>query len=304
MISAGFSASRVKEVLNRDGARVRLFLESLYQGRDLPRGLREAMEYSLLAGGKRLRPVLCLSSARLFGLGTEQVLPFAGALECIHTYSLIHDDLPAMDDDDLRRGRPSNHKAFGEATAILAGDGLLTDAFGLMAACADLGVAAERLLRAMAMAAEAAGSSGMVGGQYLDMLYTARPDVSIEQVAAMQLGKTGAMMRLACEAGALLAGADEKNLETMRAYGTAFGAAFQICDDILDETGSEAELGKPVGSDSGLAKNTYPSLLGLEASRDLALQQVQTAIQALQHLDGEEADMLRGLAAHIVNRVR
>lgn len=304
MTGDSFSSQQVKTFLTRDAARVRLLLESIYQGRNLPQGLREAMEYSLLSGGKRIRPVLCLTSARLFGLSTEQALPFAGALECIHTYSLIHDDLPAMDDDDLRRGRPSSHKAFGEATAILAGDGLLTDAFGLMTGCAELGVPAENVLRAVALAAEAAGSVGMVGGQYLDMLFTARPDVSIEQVADMQAGKTGAMLRLACEAGAVLAGADEAGLAAMRAYGAAFGAAFQITDDILDETGNEAELGKAVGRDAALAKNTYPALLGLEASRARAMEHIQTARQSLQAFSGDEAAMLRGLAGYLANRVR
>ncbi|MDR0338793.1 MAG: polyprenyl synthetase family protein [Desulfovibrio sp.] len=297
----------IKQALAERAARVEAWLAGRLAGESAPEGLRRAMEYSLLAGGKRIRPVLCLVSAELFGLERDRAMPFACALECIHTYSLIHDDLPAMDDDDLRRGLPSCHKAFDEATAILAGDGLLTGAFGLMTRC-DL--PPDRLLRTVALAAEAAGSAGMVGGQYLDIRFTGQKNVSLEEVAAMQAMKTGAMLRLACEAGAVLAGADEAGVSAMRVYGQAVGAAFQITDDILDETGSEAELGKPVGSDRDLRKNTYPAVLGLAASREAALRHVDDAVRIVRTIrdmlpvPAAEAALLEGLAAYIIKRVR
>lgn len=328
------SEREVRAGLKSEAAVVEAWLASCLRRENVPPGLVKAMEYSLLAGGKRIRPVLCLLSARLCGLDPAAILPFAGALECIHTYSLIHDDLPAMDDDDLRRGRPSNHKRFDEATAILAGDGLLTDAFALMASVAEphilagelaqldivpedqaldtaakvlrapaVNIPASRALRAIILVAEAAGSPGMVGGQYLDMQYTARSDVTLEELAAMHAMKTGAMLRVACEAGAVLAGADREELDALTAYGTAVGAAFQITDDILDETGDEATLGKPVGSDAARNKCTYPSLLGLEKSRDLAAAHAEKATRALQGYTGSAAALLRGLAAYIVNRV-
>ena len=293
----------VKTRLKEEAAAVGHWLAGALRDKGLPPGLQAAMEYSLLAGGKRIRPVLCLTAARLFGLEQALTMPFAGALECIHTYSLIHDDLPAMDDDDLRRGRPSNHKQFDEATAILAGDGLLTDAFALMASCAGGAVPAERVLRALSLAAVAAGSPGMVGGQFLDMEYTAREGVSLEELAAMHTMKTGALLRAACECGAVLAGADEPAVAALAAYGRSIGAAFQITDDILDETGTEEELGKPVGSDAAQHKNTYPSLLGLEKSRAMAISHTDAAIQALSAFSAPEAALLRGLAVYIVNRV-
>ena len=293
----------VKTRLAEAAGTVDAWLQGALRRQGVPEGLLAAMEYSLLAGGKRIRPVLCLISSELCGLAREAVMPYAAALECIHTYSLVHDDLPAMDDDDLRRGRPSNHKQFDEATAILAGDGLLTDAFALMIACADNGVPADRVLQAVALAARAAGSSGMVGGQFLDMQYTAARGVSIEELSGMHAMKTGAMLRLPCEAGAVLAGADVKYRKALVAYGNAVGAAFQITDDVLDEVGSEAELGKPVGSDAAKNKNTYPSLLGLEKSRVMAMSYADAAIESLQDFRSPAADLLRGLAGYIVNRL-
>jgi geranylgeranyl diphosphate synthase type II len=296
-------AREVKQRLQQEAALVEDWLGAALRGKGAPAGLLAAMEYSLLAGGKRIRPVLCLVSARLCGLDSAPALPFACALECIHTYSLIHDDLPALDNDDLRRGRPSSHKQFDEATAILAGDGLLTDAFTLMAATADHGIPAGRVLDALALVARAAGSPGMVGGQYLDMQYTAREGVTLDELAAMQAMKTGAMLQAACEGGAALAGADEETRTALRRYGAALGAAFQIADDILDVTGEEKNLGKAVGSDAALGKNTYPSLVGLEESRARALAYAQKAIDTLRAREGDAADLLRGLAAYAANRV-
>ena len=266
--------------------------------------LMEAMRYSLLAGGKRLRPVLCITCAGLFGLEARAVMPFAAAIECIHSYSLIHDDLPAMDDDDLRRGKPSNHKQFGEATAILAGDALLTDAFALMCAVgnneeADPG----RALRAIYIMAVAAGSSGMVGGQFMDMLFTAHKNTSLENVAKIQAGKTGALIAAACLCGAVLAGADQPQCEKIEAYGREFGQAFQIVDDILDETGDTAILGKPAGSDAARGKSTYPVLLGIEKSRVVAEEHAAKALAAIAGFDGVSAVFLRELVQYILERV-
>ena len=297
--------SEVKTAVALEGKIIEAWLTGCLHGGALPPGLRSAMEYSLLAGGKRLRPILCVVSARLFGLEGETALPFAAAIECIHTYSLIHDDLPAMDNDDLRRGKPSNHKQFDEATAILAGDALLTDAFSFMAGVQE--IPAQRVLRALALVAEAAGSGGMVGGQFLDMHYTGAAlqgkTITLEQLAAMHAMKTGALLRCPCEAGAVLAGAPEEAVQAMRQYGTSLGAAFQITDDILDETGTEETLGKPVGSDKDMGKTTYPSLLGLEHSKRLATEHAAAATQALAPFTGPEAALLRGLAEYVINRV-
>jgi geranylgeranyl diphosphate synthase type II len=267
-----------------------------------PETLVVPMEYSLLAGGKRLRPALCLAFAEMHGQSPEAVLPFAAAFELIHTYSLIHDDLPAMDDDDLRRGRPSCHKAYGEAEAILAGDALLTEAFGIMAETAP--AAPEKaVLSAIAEAAFAAGSAGMVGGQMLDMDYTGKTDVTLAQVAAMQAKKTGALIRAACVCGAVLAQAPPGEVDRAAAYGRSLGAAFQIADDILDVTGDEKTIGKPVGSDQAAGKNTFPSLTGLSRSREMALAEADAAVSAVAGHDGDAARFLRELARYVVDRV-
>ena len=266
-----------------------------------PQGLREAMRYSLDAGGKRIRPVLCLSVAELFGAAAEEVAPFACAIECIHTYSLIHDDLPAMDDDDLRRGKPSNHKAFGEATAILSGDALLADAFLAMTELPT--IPAGRIVAAIAEVARAAGSQGMAGGQFLDMLYTNARGISLKELAGMHAMKTGALLAAPCVAGALLAGAGPAEVERVRQFGRELGVAFQIADDILDETGTEQELGKPVGSDAAKNKTTYPSLVGIEESRRMAREKAAGAQAALTPFDGPEAEFLRELANYVVERV-
>ena len=294
----------VKAELAKRAAEVESYLSDCLRGRDIPERLLASMEYSLHAGGKRLRPALVLTFARLFGACGAKIMPFAAALELIHTYSLIHDDLPAMDDDDLRRGKPSNHKKFDEATAILAGDGLLTEAFSLMFSCADEGnVPAPRLVRAAQAVATAAGSGGMVGGQALDMEYTARQGVSLTELRGMHAMKTGALITAACVAGALLAGAEPPLVRRAREYGVNVGAAFQIADDILDVVGDTKTLGKPAGSDERQGKTTYPSLLGLEESKALAVQRSAAAIQALAGLEGAEAEFLRALALYIVERV-
>ena len=297
----------VKERLAAMAAEVEVYVRERFgvrmRERGVPEGLLASMEYSLLAGGKRLRPALCLTFAELFGTERASVMPFAAGFELIHTYSLIHDDLPPMDNDDMRRGRPSNHKVFGEAGAILSGDGLLTEAFGCMArACP--AVPADRVLVALAEAVRAAGPAGMVGGQVLDMEYTAKTGVDLPAVARMQALKTGALLTASCVCGAVLAGADPAGVDRARRYGAAVGAAFQIVDDILDEVGDAATLGKPVGSDRDQGKNTYPSLIGLDASRRLAEERVAEAVAALDGHDGPAAVLLRDLARYIVERVQ
>ncbi|MFV0421355.1 polyprenyl synthetase family protein [Oleidesulfovibrio sp.] len=296
------SAHVMKERLKAEALEVEAYLGQCLKGRGIPCHLLESMDYSLLAGGKRLRPVLCLTTAGLFGLPREVAMPFAASIELIHTYSLIHDDLPAMDDDDLRRGMPSNHKKFDEATAILAGDGLLTEAFCLMASVG-AHVEPARVLAGIATVAAAAGAGGMVGGQVLDMDYTGRSDVSLDMLRGMHAMKTGALIRCACLAGAQLAGASEEDQQLIARYGEGIGSAFQIVDDILDEIGDEATLGKPVGSDREQGKNTYPSMLGLNESKALAQQQVDAAIECLNSFDGENVLFLRTVAQYIVDRV-
>ena len=292
--------SGVKTELARRAARVEAFLQGCLHEDGLPGDLAEAMRYSLMAGGKRLRPVLCLTWAGLFGLDADAAMPFAAGFELIHTYSLVHDDLPAMDDDDLRRGKPSNHKAFGEAMAILAGDGLLTRAFGLMASVD--AVPAERVLRAMRTAAWGAGPAGMVGGQVLDMAHTGT-QADLATMQRMHAMKTGALITSACLTGAELAGASRADLDRAREYGTKVGLAFQIVDDILDVVGDTAVLGKPAGSDQDHGKATYPGLLGLEESRGRADAAAEAAQAALAPYDGPHAEFLRDLARYIVVRM-
>ncbi|WP_296303574.1 polyprenyl synthetase family protein [uncultured Desulfovibrio sp.] len=289
----------MKGLLKERGAQVETWLASCLDGRELPPRLKDSMLYSLQAGGKRLRPVLCMSTAAMCGLAPERVLPFAGAIEMVHTYSLIHDDLPAMDDDDLRRGKPSNHKAFDEATAILAGDGLLTDAFYVMSG---LDLPAERVLAALREFSLAAGSSGMVGGQEWDMIFTGMESISLDQLRLMHAMKTGAILRASCVCGALLAGADAGALKAIGDFGAALGVAFQIADDILDVVSDTETLGKPAGSDEEQGKNTYPKLVGLDKSRELARGYADSAQAALSRFEGREAAFLAALADYTVNR--
>lgn len=298
----------VKEQLAQRAETVESFLSGCMKDRGIPVRLLKSMEYSLLAGGKRLRPVLVLSWATMLApddadMG-DKVMPFAASLECIHTYSLIHDDLPAMDDDDLRRGKPSNHKQFDEATAILAGDGLLTEAFGLMSAASIVkGLPADRVLRAIYVLATAAGSGGMVGGQVVDMEFTGRDDVPLEELREMHAMKTGALITAACECGAILSGADESDIDNAREFGKSVGVAFQIVDDVLDVVSDTETLGKPAGSDEEMGKSTYPSLIGLEKSKQLASQHIDTALKYLSNCTGPEKEFLEHLARYIVDRV-
>lgn len=273
-------------------------LATLFGDGATPPLLAASMDYSLMAGGKRLRPVLCLAWAQIVGGDAARMLDFACAIECIHTYSLIHDDLPAMDNDDLRRGKPSNHKKFDEATAILAGDGLLTEAFAL---AASLDLPPERVLRAIFHLSTAAGPRGMVGGQILDMGLTGK-SASLAQLREMHAKKTGALIESSCVTGCILGGGSARQEAQASEYGRAIGLAFQVTDDILDVVGDEAQLGKPVGSDEAQGKSTYPALLGIEQSRLLARESVTQAVAALDGFGHPQADFLRAVALYILDR--
>jgi geranylgeranyl diphosphate synthase type II len=258
----------------------------------------EAMRYSLFAGGKRFRPILCLAAAEAVGEEIEAAMPAACALEMIHTYSLIHDDLPAMDDDDLRRGKPTSHVVFGEAIAILAGDGLLTEAFVLLGDYHTL--LPERALKLIGVIARAASYRGMVGGQVVDMLSQNKP-ADLETVQQMHSRKTAALISAAAEAGALAGRGTDDQVEALARYGRAIGLAFQIADDILDIEGDTEVLGKTAGSDVARGKVTYPAAVGLEGSRQAARELVQDALAALERFD-QRADPLRALAKYIITR--
>lgn len=265
-----------------------------------PAVLHQAMRYSVFAGGKRLRPILFLGSIEALGKEISSFLSFACALELIHTYSLIHDDLPAMDDDDLRRGLPTCHIKFGEAQAILAGDALLTYAFNLMIKTQKNGIEAERLLLAIDEVAYSAGLKGMIVGQVVDIESENR-DINLDELQYIHLNKTGALFRAALRSGGILGGATEFQLKKLTEFAEQFGLAFQITDDILDVIGDEAKLGKPTGSDSRKSKATYPTLLGLEQSKKLAREAVEKAVQSLDCFDSK-ADPLREIAYLLVNR--
>ena len=269
-------------------------------GAACPTRLAAAMRYSVLAGGKRLRPVLALMAAEACGADPVVALPAACALELVHTYSLVHDDLPSMDDDDLRRGRPTCHKAFDEATAVLAGDALLTLAFEVVAGRVR---PAEAAARSVLVLAEAAGPAGMVGGQMADLLAEGRADGTASALEAIHRRKTGALLRAALRLGALSAGADDATFKALDEYGQGVGLAFQIVDDLLDVQGDEAKLGKRVGKDSALGKWTYPGFLGVEGSRERARQVASDAAAALAPL-GDRADRLRALALDLLERDR
>lgn len=267
-----------------------------------PHSLHKSMRYSVFAGGKRVRPILMLAACQAVGGDTEKAIPAACAMEMIHTYSLIHDDLPAMDDDDFRRGNPTNHKVFGEAIAILAGDALLTEAFKLMSdpRHAD-GIDPAARLAVIREIAVCAGSHGMVGGQVVDMESEGKPDIDLPTVQYIHTHKTGALIKASVVAGALMGGADQQKLAAITRYGEAAGLAFQIADDILDIEGTTEEIGKDAGSDQARGKATYPAVMGLAAAKEEATAMMDEAMRALE-IFGSEADPLREIAAYIVKR--
>ena len=273
-------------------------VKELNEANPLDKTLCESMKYSLMAGGKRLRPILVMAAADAVGAKGTDYLTTGCAMEMIHTYSLIHDDLPAMDDDDYRRGKLTNHRVYGAGMATLAGDALLTLAFEVM--LRQQGVSADTLVRVVREISTAAGPDGMVGGQALDM-ESEDKQISMETMKNIHLGKTGALFRAAIRSGAILGGASEEALAALTVYADNFGLAFQITDDILDVIGDESVIGKPVGSDEKNHKSTYVTLTSLEEAQKLAQDAVDTAIDALK-IFGGEADFLRELVAYLVKR--
>ncbi|MBO8168207.1 MAG: polyprenyl synthetase family protein [Thermoanaerobacteraceae bacterium] len=273
----------------------------LPQPDEAPETLCEAMRYSVFAGGKRLRPILVMAAAEAVGKDKELVLPTACALEFIHTYSLIHDDLPAMDDDDLRRGKPTCHKVYGEAMAILAGDALLTRAFEVISKNREVpGVDDAAVVRVIQIVAHGAGCSGMVGGQVADLEAEGKT-ADKDTMLYIHANKTGALFKAALCAGAVLAGADEEAIAALERYGEQFGLAFQITDDILDVEGKTELIGKPVGSDTKNQKATYPSIYGLEKSYRMAEESVAQAVDALRNFS-HKAEPLRQIARYLLTR--
>jgi farnesyl diphosphate synthase len=259
----------------------------------------QAMRYSVLAPGKRLRAVMALASARLFGVARRGALQVAAAIEMVHAYSLIHDDLPGMDNSDLRRGRPTNHKKFDEATAILAGDGLLTMAFEVLVNPDTHGDPAVRCELVGALA-NAAGAAGMVGGQMIDLIAEKQP-LDIAAITRLQRMKTGALIAFACESGAILGKAANEARAALRGYAHDLGLAYQIADDLLDVEGSADDIGKPVGADAAAGKATFVSILGVERARAQAELLVRQAIAHLELFE-EKAELLRQVARYVVNR--
>jgi len=266
----------------------------------------KAMRYSLFAGGKRVRPILCLAAAESVGDFpndfSESVMLTACALECIHTYSLIHDDLPAMDDDELRRGKPTNHMVFGEAGAILAGDSLLTFAFDLLSQDPLATISAHDRLTIISLISKAVGPDGMVGGQFLDLTHEGK-EVHYDTLREIHSRKTGALITASVQAGAVLGSSTPEQFQALTRYGIQIGLAFQIIDDLLNVEGTEEQLGKTAGSDAARNKATYPALFGAEKTREKAQESVQEALAALAGFD-ERAAMLRNLAHYIISRKR
>ena len=276
-------------------------LSFLPQGKAYPESIHEAMRYSLLAGGKRLRPVLLMAAAEAVGGDRHTILPFAIAAELIHTYTLIHDDLPALDNDDLRRGKPTNHKVFGEAIAILAGDALLTQAFIIMTRAAGMEtVPPECILKATHEMAGALGSTGMIGGQVVD-LESEGKRINSETLEYIHIYKTGFLIRACIRCGGVLSQASKGQLSSLSSFGAHIGLAFQIIDDILDITGDQEKLGKDIGSDLTKNKATYPALYGLEESKRKAEELVEESIDCLNEFD-DRANPLREIARFFVQR--
>lgn len=297
------STAHVMEMVKSFALRTDEFLRGfLAQVPDAPPLLMESISYSLFGPGKRIRPALAMLSCRAVGGDENLALPAAGALEFIHCFSLVHDDLPAMDNDDLRRGRPTNHKVYGDAVAILAGDAMNTMAFELLATQVADSALAMRLVRELSFAT---GAAGMIGGQVLDTCYPAEKSSpthgSLEHLQRIHCMKTGALINAACRMGALSGGASDADLQTIDALGRAVGLAFQIVDDLLDATSTAENLGKKAGKDAAIGKLTYPSLLGLDKSREHLAQQVHIAQNMAARL-GPMAEPLSQLVVELAQR--
>lgn len=272
------------------------------RGGCLQKVVYDAMEYSLLAGGKRIRPILTLATSEMLGGNLENAIPSAVAVECIHTYSLVHDDLPCMDNDDLRRGMATCHKKFGEATALLAGDGLLTFAFEHISDFSKYKDSSpETVLRIINEVARAAGCLGMIGGQVVDLESEGKGDVDEKTLTYMHNRKTGALIKVSVVSGAIAAGATDEQIEALVKFADNIGLAFQVQDDILDFTGDEKTLGKPIGSDKENKKTTYVTLLGVEKAKTKARELTEEAIVALD-IFGEKAEFLKEMADYLMTR--
>lgn len=267
-----------------------------------PALLHRAMRYAIFAGGKRLRPILAMTAAQVVGSAGEYVLPLAVALECVHTYSLIHDDLPAMDDDEIRRGKPTAHKVFGEAVAILAGDALLTFAFAVLSSPNAVRVfGLDRLVRIIREIAAAAGPQGLIAGQVLDITSEGK-QVNVDTVERIVRGKTGSLIRTSLRGGARLGGGTEEQVEILGRFGEHLGMAFQIRDDLLDLEGDPSQLGKAVKKDQQRGKATYPNLLGRQEARDMMQSAIQAAVETVSPL-GDRASILALLANYVGARI-
>lgn len=298
----GQTRLELKQYIAEQAALIEAELQrSVPQAWDIPAKLRESMMYSLMAGGKRLRPILVLAACEAVGGRPESALPVALAVEMVHTYSLVHDDLPAMDDDDYRRGKLTNHKVYGEAMAILAGDALLTHAFHTAAQARKYGVPADRVVDIVEELALLAGARGMVGGQVADM-EGEQGLTRLEELEYIHLHKTSDLIVFALKAGARIAGAEGQQLDALQRYGACIGLAFQIQDDILDLTGDERKLGKPVQSDVKQQKVTYPYFIGLEASAAKVKQLTEEAKVAVREAGFPHPERLLELADYLMNR--
>lgn len=291
----------IKKYIREKNETVDSFLRCHFSEQHNPPILQESMLYSLFAGGKRIRPILAIASYEACGGKAEAIIPYASTLELLHTYSLIHDDLPSMDNDDLRRGKPTNHKVYGEAIAILAGDALLTEVFTLLSKpLSSSDIKETNVLKAIREVAGAAGLKGMVAGQVQDILSeNSQPDE--KTLHFIHTRKTAALIRAAVKLGPILRGSSEAILNALTLYGTDVGLAFQIIDDILDIEGNTEDLGKPVGSDQKINKMTYPRLYGIGKSREIAEHLVSGAVSALS-IFSQEADPLREIAFYLINR--
>lgn len=293
----------LKSYLNLKTSVINQELAKWIQERSDSSRLLKAMNYSLMAGGKRIRPVLCLAAAEAISDDIVHVLPAACALEMIHTYSLIHDDLPSMDNDDLRRGKPTCHIAFDEATALLAGDALLTMAFEILASpdAVEGGIRKpETITRVIQLTALAAGCRGMIEGQMLDMASEGIV-IPLDQLEHLHLLKTGALIKASVRVGAMMAGGTDGQIHQLTRYAESIGLAFQVADDILNVEGDALIMGKAVGTDSARKKSTYPSLIGVEASRALAKKLVNNALKAIAEFDNK-SDPLRAIAEYVIER--
>ncbi len=289
----------LKSFLERSRSQVEKALASHFDRPFEAQVLIDSMQYSLDAGGKRIRPALCFAAAQALGGTMENALPAACALEMVHTYSLIHDDLPAMDDDDLRRGKPTNHKVYGEALAILAGDGLLTEAFQRLSD-PNWNISAEQKIQIVSILAEGAGCQGMVAGQVLDLASEGK-EFTEETLQTIHRNKTGMLLRASVLAGGKSAGSGPEHEKALDQYGHAIGLAFQIADDILDRTATTEELGKDSGSDEKNNKATYPALMGIEQAKAKAQELLDRALSAVQ-IFGDQGEPLQAIARFIVER--